>query len=412
MLNYETSTPSTMDEPKRIFEEIRGYKARFKERFELDHCMNGELNTALAGADGQHNQVTLYPQISDPEIMVNAIKMFCKTISNAVHLFLKTQNETFQITETSDLNSITLTSSRFNREYVSTLPDCTSENIITFVAKDGEFGAATKVVDQNYSRITVPDGSFVCPGVVSKAGYHNGYYYIYISGSIYKSANLSSWTFVTNANGFSIVNDIIFFELQNSIIYSVDGTTFSNLDLPDFPVVTPMFYRYSGDYRVVYKASDNYLYIQKYLRMENVLMRETKVTLYSVPGTAYFKFITFCNDIAYAILRDGVDKIIRLTGNGWNQPYTCPGSDDVINGIAMKNCNGTYYAYATCCIISGPYCNILLEAIGYDPFFVKEAVESKNTGRNYGMNIGKQFFFIRKDYALTPDIYKFGFKRV
>lgn len=99
MLNFETNTPSTMDEPKRIFEEIRGYKARFKERFEIDHCMDGELDTAVAGADGQHNQITLVPQSYFPEFTNGAIKIFSKIIDGIIELCITVSDGVFQITK-------------------------------------------------------------------------------------------------------------------------------------------------------------------------------------------------------------------------------------------------------------------------------------------------------------------------
>lgn len=114
MLNFETNTPSTMDEPKRIFEEIRGYKARFKERFELDHCMDGELDTAVAGADGQHNHVTLYPQISDPVSIFGTNMFYSKLVNSIPELFCRKSDGVYQITSNGDFY---YSGQLYNQEY-------------------------------------------------------------------------------------------------------------------------------------------------------------------------------------------------------------------------------------------------------------------------------------------------------
>ena len=56
---FSIVTPALTDLFKGIYEQIRGIKIGFKERFELDHIFDGSLDPEHIECDGYHKQVTM-----------------------------------------------------------------------------------------------------------------------------------------------------------------------------------------------------------------------------------------------------------------------------------------------------------------------------------------------------------------
>ena len=86
---YSTTTPLDTELEGDGALELRKYSERFKERFELDHNMDGYLDTDLASCDGYHKKVTMAVQSSDPSAMTGAGVLYTKTASGTQGLYFR-----------------------------------------------------------------------------------------------------------------------------------------------------------------------------------------------------------------------------------------------------------------------------------------------------------------------------------
>ena len=86
---WDETTPTDNSKLGVIDDNIRSLKLDFKERFTLDHYMDGELDTDVAGADGHHRKVTLPEQSSDPTAVTDAIILFSKDVDGVTGLYAK-----------------------------------------------------------------------------------------------------------------------------------------------------------------------------------------------------------------------------------------------------------------------------------------------------------------------------------
>lgn len=66
---------------------IRNLALLVKERLELDHNMDGELDPTTADCDGYHKQVTLNPQSADVTPPTGAGALYSKTVSSVNGVF-------------------------------------------------------------------------------------------------------------------------------------------------------------------------------------------------------------------------------------------------------------------------------------------------------------------------------------
>lgn len=99
---FDVTYPFKTEYFKNIFSVLRARRKQFKERFELDHYMDGELDTTLPTADGYHKQLTmvefsyinLLGETSDePESISNAGIVFLSVDDDEVLCFkYKDQN--------------------------------------------------------------------------------------------------------------------------------------------------------------------------------------------------------------------------------------------------------------------------------------------------------------------------------
>lgn len=76
---WNTTEPLNTRQAGKGAEELRKVKINIKERLDVDHYMNGELDTTIAGADGHHRKVTLVVQTSDPDAITDAIIIYAKS---------------------------------------------------------------------------------------------------------------------------------------------------------------------------------------------------------------------------------------------------------------------------------------------------------------------------------------------
>lgn len=75
---YDITTPLNTELASDGATHIRNAKKDFKERFELDHNMDGVLDPALVTADGYHKKVTLKNLTADPEFLTDGGILYSK----------------------------------------------------------------------------------------------------------------------------------------------------------------------------------------------------------------------------------------------------------------------------------------------------------------------------------------------
>ena len=287
MLNFETNTPSTMDEPKRIFEEIRGYKSRFKERFEIDHCMNGEIDPAIAGGDGQHNQVTLYPQISDP-VSISGTNMFYSKLVNSIpELFCRKSDGVYRITNNGDFY---YSGQSYNQEYCY---------------------CGIKFNNEIYAIFSDQDGF-----------------------KIKKSSDTITWTTVhdcgqqnPNLNYMVVGSDKIVAVFTNSLFYSLDGATWVKVSFSMYGEIVD--FKYINN-KYVALLNDEYEYF---------LYSDDCITWSSQQVDSFINFysrIIFLSDVYYIITHRGVNKFNTSFVKTFI-PFTTVLSTYVIDAVVYNN---------------------------------------------------------------------------
>lgn len=100
MLNeLDINRPIPADYFNDIFFNIRNNKTIIKERLELDHNMDGVLDTSLATADGYHKKLTLPKSANNPDSMADANIFFTKEINGNIELCCRTASGVYQLTE-------------------------------------------------------------------------------------------------------------------------------------------------------------------------------------------------------------------------------------------------------------------------------------------------------------------------
>jgi hypothetical protein len=249
-----------MDESKRIFEEIRGYKARFKERFEIDHCMDGELDTSIAGADGQHNQVTLYPQISDPASISGTNIFYSKLVNSIPELFCRKSDGVYRITN------------------------------------NGDFYYSGQLYNQEYCFCGIK--------------FNNEIYAIFSSYQyaikIKKSSDMITWTTVhdcgtkNNYMSFMVVgSDKIVAVFTNSLFYSLDGVTWVAANISMYGEIVD--FKYINN-KYVALLNDQY----EYLLYSNDCITWSSQQVDS--SKDFFSRIIFLSDVYYIITSEGINK--------------------------------------------------------------------------------------------------------
>lgn len=68
---------------------IRDTKMDIEERISVDHYMDGDLDSAVAGCDGHHRKVTLPEQSSAPDAITDAIILYTKEVGGSTCLYAK-----------------------------------------------------------------------------------------------------------------------------------------------------------------------------------------------------------------------------------------------------------------------------------------------------------------------------------
>lgn len=277
MLNYETNTPSTMDEPKRIFEEIRGYKARFKERFELDHCMDGELDTSIAGADGQHNQVTLYPRISDPVLISGTNIFYSKLVNSIPELFCRKSDGVYQMTENGGI--------KFDI-------------------------SSNQGIPSGFKFVQIEKNNVCFLAVIQESSTANSRWYLYRSDDGLIWENAIGTGYYNYAIGIIECNNVLFVFYKfyyNYFKYTTDGNTFNDLvfgercgltgvlyDGSKYIIVTWDNISVSGDTLRIYTGTNLSSLIKRY--------EKTDSTLTNNAGYGYRKGIPFSFNGVYKIV--------------------------------------------------------------------------------------------------------------
>lgn len=89
---------------------IRDTKVDLKERLELDHYMDGELDPLEGDCDGYHRKATLYAQATDPTPLTGTGVIYTKVIDGVTELFFRdaTTGTINQLTENGVLSLNTL----------------------------------------------------------------------------------------------------------------------------------------------------------------------------------------------------------------------------------------------------------------------------------------------------------------
>lgn len=77
--SFSTTTPEDNNFEGEGYLEIVKAKVDIKERIEVDHCFSNSLDTTVAGADGQHKQVTLVNKASDPTLITGTSILYSKS---------------------------------------------------------------------------------------------------------------------------------------------------------------------------------------------------------------------------------------------------------------------------------------------------------------------------------------------
>lgn len=288
MQNFETNTPSTMDEPKRIFEEIRGYKARFKERFEIDHYMDGELDTAAAGADGQHKQITFTPQITDPSLTEGTNLFYSKLVNSIPELFCRKSDGVYRITN------------------------------------NGDFYYSGQLYNQEYCYCGIK--------------FNNEIYAIFssyqYSMKIKKSSDTITWTDVfdcgnqnSNLNYMVVGSDKIVAVFSNCLFYSLDGVTWVMVSISMYGEIVDFKYINNKYVALVNDEYEYFLYSNDCITWSSQQVSSSK---------NFYSRIIFLSDVYYIITVYGVNKFNTSFVKTFI-PFTPILSSTVIDAVVYNN---------------------------------------------------------------------------
>ena len=76
---FSTTAPLDNSQLGKGAEEMRKAKLDIKERMAVDHVMENNLYPAVAGGDGQHNQITLVNKATDPTLITGTAILYAKS---------------------------------------------------------------------------------------------------------------------------------------------------------------------------------------------------------------------------------------------------------------------------------------------------------------------------------------------
>ena len=107
---WDTTTPADTGYAGDGDDEIRNTKVDLKERLELDHYMDGELDPLEGDCDGYHRKATLYAQATDPTPLTGTGVIYTKIVDGVTELFFRdaTTGTINQLTENGVLSLNTL----------------------------------------------------------------------------------------------------------------------------------------------------------------------------------------------------------------------------------------------------------------------------------------------------------------